>query len=80
MPPDAYTLAHVCAARVEIDCEPCKRHGSYATDRLKERFGADITLPNLKDRLVNCPHLNDQHTAPCHAVYSQETRLSWQRR
>lgn len=78
--PDAYTLAHVRANRVIVECETCDRRGEYSTARLIETHGADITLPDLRDKLVTCPHANSHMLMGCKATYAQETRDSWQRR
>jgi hypothetical protein len=74
----AYTLGEVRAARVVIECELCSRHGDFATQRLIEKFGPDMGLPDLKAELVqNCRERIYNPNAPCQAKFSQETRLSW---
>lgn len=73
----AYILGDVRAARVIIECELCQRRGDYSTERLVQRFGPDIALPDLKRELVNCPNIDEKNLTPCQAGYAKETRLSW---
>lgn len=75
----AHTLDEVRADKVVIECGPCDRRGEYVTARLIQRFGGDMGLPALKGLLVTCPNADPDHLKPCQAVYSRETRMSWQR-
>lgn len=76
----SYTLGEVTADRVVVECEICNRRGSYSTAGLVEKYGADVTMPDLKFKLVNCQNIDTSNLEPCKAVYSRETRMSWQRR
>jgi hypothetical protein len=73
----AYVLGEVRAARVVIECEQCERRGEWSTQRLIDKYGADMDLPHLKSLLVICEHQKLNENAPCQAHYSKETRLSW---
>lgn len=73
----SYSLGDVRAARVIIECDQCERRGEYSTERLLQRFGPDIALPDLKRELVKCPRLDEKNLTPCQAGYAKETRLSW---
>jgi hypothetical protein len=36
-------------------CEPCARRGRYNVERLIAKHGPDMTLPELRLILANCP-------------------------
>lgn len=59
----AYSLGEVRAARVVVECEQCDRRGDYSTQRLLQRFGPDIGMPQLKPKLVTCPN-RELRTSP----------------
>lgn len=74
----AYTLGDVKTGRVKIDCTQCNRHGDWSTHRLLETYGPDITLPDLKTKLVNCKVRDEaMKNTPCTSVYAEETRAGW---
>lgn len=76
---DAYILGDVRAARVVLECDLCSRRGEWSTQRLIDKHGRDITMPDLKAELVTCTELRVNPLSPCRATYSAETRQSWQR-
>ena len=46
----------------------CGRHGQYRIDRLLERFSPDVTLPDLRDELAQCPRRGSM-SEPCQVGY-----------
>lgn len=76
----SYTLADVTIPKIEIVCDVCRRRGVYSTQRMLERFGPDIVLPELKTRLVSEGGCRDQsaHSLQgCKAKFSYDTVKSW---
>jgi hypothetical protein len=54
---------------VRIECERRGRSGSYGRDRLLERFGPDIALPDLLlVELASCDRRKN-YTRPCGVRY-----------
>jgi hypothetical protein len=39
---------------VRLRCDKCGRAGQYAKDTLIIRFGADVTLPDLRQEIARC--------------------------
>lgn len=70
----SYSLADVRADRVIVECKTCKRRGEYSTTRLIETYGRDISLPDLRRRLVVC---TVGEMGSCQARFAAETVKSW---
>ena len=52
----ALTLAMYPFDDVRICCEPCGREGRYRRTRLIERFGGDMSMPEVLSRITEgCP-------------------------
>lgn len=70
----AYSLSNVHAPKLNIICDRCERHGSYAVSSLIAKYG-DIVLPEVL-RLIalegKCPHVGDQFDG-CKAKFSPES-------
>jgi hypothetical protein len=59
-PPD--TLATYPYVTVRVGCRGCERKGSYRLARLAAKYGAEITLDELLERLAgDCPDWRPQH-------------------
>ena len=74
-----YTLASVRADKISIACEMCNRRGTYSVAGLAKKYGMDIMLPDLKDRIVEeagCFRAGSI-TEPCGARYTPESIASW---
>jgi hypothetical protein len=56
----------LCPARLR--CEKCSRSGQYRIDKLIERYGPDIALPDLRHELAQCPRRRDM-SDPCQVQY-----------
>jgi hypothetical protein len=56
MPHGSYSLGEAAATldMLRIECTKCGRAGRYRIDRLIERFGPDIALPDLRHELAQC--------------------------
>ena len=39
---------------VRLSCEKCGRSGQYRKQKLIERYGADIRLPDLREEIAQC--------------------------
>ena len=53
---------------LRIVCERCNRAGQYRIDKLIERYGPDITLPDLWHELAQCPRRGNM-SDPCQVSY-----------
>jgi len=59
--PDARLVAFPYVV-VRLGCELCKRQGRYRLARLAAKFGAEIQLADLLDRLTaDCESRNARH-------------------
>jgi hypothetical protein len=70
MPHGSYSLAEAAAklTMLRLTCEKCGRAGRYRIDRLIERFGPDIALPDLRHELAECPRRHNMGD-PCAVSY-----------
>jgi hypothetical protein len=48
---------------VRLSCEKCGRSGHYRKQKLIERYGADMRLPDLRERIAQCRR-QSQSTTP----------------
>ena len=39
---------------VRLSCEKCGRSGQYRKQKLIERYGADMRLPDLREEIAQC--------------------------
>lgn len=73
------TLAHVAAKiqMLEISCDKCGRYGRLGVQNLIAAHGADMGLPELKDKLARgCPRLeNPRYDDMCHAHFPQLSKI-----
>jgi ribonuclease HII len=78
---DAYTLAHVRADKLEIECSRCNRHGLISVASLIAKHGADAVLPDVKNHIARdggCKNVGNNSDI-CRAKFSRESVLSWTR-
>jgi hypothetical protein len=70
MPHGSYSLGEAAAKlrMVRLTCHKCGRAGQYCIDRLIERYGTDVTMPDLRHELAQCPHRHDM-SDPCQVEY-----------
>jgi len=54
---------------VRLSCEKCGRSGQYRKQKLIERYGADIRLPDLREEIAQCSGV-DGCTTPAWCVMS----------
>ena len=58
---DRDSLATFPYVVVRLGCRQCKRTGAYRLARLAAKYGAEITMPELLDRLAaDCPYRFDR--------------------
>jgi hypothetical protein len=71
MPHGSYSLAEAAARlnMLRLECAKCGRAGRYHIDRLIERCGPDIALPDLRHELAQCPRRGNMGD-PCQVSYS----------
>jgi hypothetical protein len=43
---------------VRLACDRCDRKGQYRRDTLIEKFGLEITMPDLRHLIAQCPRHN----------------------
>jgi hypothetical protein len=57
MPHGSYSLGETAAKQkmVRLVCDKCGRRGQYRIDRLLERYGPDIAMPDLRHELAQMP-------------------------
>jgi len=46
---------------VRLLCAKCGRAGQYRKQKLIERYGADIRLPDLRDEISQCERRGQMH-------------------
>ena len=70
MPKGSISLAEAAqwSALLRLACAACGRRGQYRIDRLLRRFGPDITLPDLRHELAQCPRRGSM-SDPCQVEY-----------
>jgi hypothetical protein len=70
MPGGSYSLGEAASKlkMIRIRCGKCHRSGQYQTDRLLEKYGPDIAMPDLRHELAQCHHRNDM-SDPCQVEY-----------
>jgi len=48
---------------VRLSCEKCGRSGRHRKQKLIERYGADIRLPDLRQEIAQCRRPGQMHHA-----------------
>ena len=48
---------------VRLSCDKCGRSGQYRKQKLIERYGADIRLPDLREEIAQCERMGNMHDA-----------------
>ena len=48
---------------VRLSCEKCGRLGQYRRQKLIERYGADMRLPDLRQEIAQCRRHGQMHDA-----------------
>jgi len=51
------------AEMVRLACTKCGRSGQYRKQKLIERYGADIRLPDLREEIARCERHGQMHDA-----------------
>jgi hypothetical protein len=59
MSPGSYSLGEAAAKpnMIKVKCPKCGRSGQYRIDRLIEQYCPEITMPELRHELAQCPHV-----------------------
>jgi len=47
-----------------LSCEKCGRSGQYRKQKLIERYGADIRLPDLREEIAKCDRQGNKTIPP----------------
>jgi phytoene/squalene synthetase len=70
MPHGSYSLGAAAAKQnmVRLVRDKCGRRGQYRIDRLLERYGPDVAMPDLRHESAQCPHRRDMSN-PCQVKY-----------
>jgi hypothetical protein len=70
MPKGSYSLGGAAAKlhMIRLTCPKCHRSGQYRADRLLEKYGPDIAMPDLRHELAECPRRHDMGD-PCQVEY-----------
>jgi len=48
---------------VRLSCEKCGRSGQYRKQKLIDRYGADMQLPDLREEIAQCERRGKMHDA-----------------
>ena len=48
---------------VRLSCKKCGRWGQYRKQKLIERYGADMRLPDLREEMAKCRRHGQMHDA-----------------
>ena len=48
---------------VRLSCEKCGRSGQYRKQKLVERYGVDMRLPDLREEIAQCRLHKQTHDA-----------------
>jgi len=57
------TLSEYPGEMVRLSCNKCGRSGQYRRQKLIERCGADIRLPDLREEIAQCDRMGKMHDA-----------------
>jgi len=64
----AWLLSEWPLPLVRVSCSKCGRIGQYHTGKLIERYGADMSMPELRHLIAQCPRRYTLHD-PCMIVF-----------
>jgi len=56
-------LSEYSGDMVRLSCEKCGRSGQYRKQKLIERYGADMQLPDLREEIAQCERRGKMHDA-----------------
>jgi hypothetical protein len=59
---------------LSISCERCNRVGRYRIEKLIEKYGPDITLPDLRHELAQCGRRCSM-SDPCQVGYVERVNV-----
>jgi hypothetical protein len=48
---------------IRLSCEKCGRSGQCRKQKLIERYGADMRLPDLREEIAQCDRMGKMHDA-----------------
>jgi hypothetical protein len=57
------TLSEYPGDMVRLSCNKCGRSAQYRKQKLIERYGADIRLPDLREEIAQCDRMGKMHNA-----------------
>jgi hypothetical protein len=57
------TLVDYPGEIIHLSCAKCGRSGQYRKQKLLERYGADIRLPDLREEIAKCERRGQTHDA-----------------
>ena len=69
VPHGSLTAADYPNETVTIRCESCGREGRYRRQTLVDRFGGDMVLPEILDRIAGCERNTWLSIDRCKAFY-----------
>ena len=69
MPNGAWSLREFPLPLVRVKCDKCGRKGQYHTEKLIERYGADMVMPELRHLIAQCPRRHTMND-PCMIVFT----------
>jgi hypothetical protein len=52
------SITRLAAALVRLACDQCGRNGQYRRERLLAEYDPEITMPDLRHLLAQCPRRN----------------------
>jgi hypothetical protein len=56
-----FNCLNIPGTMVRLCCEKCGRSGQYRKQKLIERYGADIRLPDLREEIAQCKRYGQTH-------------------
>jgi hypothetical protein len=75
----AWTLGEFPFPLVRVSCEKCGRTGQYNTAKLRERYGSDMAMPELRHELAQRPRRHTMND-PCMIIFPDLRAISWQQK
>ena len=64
----AWTIGTYPLDLVRISCSKCGRRGQYRRATLLDRYGPDMTMPELLGELAQCPRRGNW-SDPCQVIF-----------